>query len=71
LRIGVALGLRFLLALLVNWPVKCVIISLGSTAVAIAGESEMQPTLICFRFSVRDTIKSRPLRGGVCRAMKE
>ena len=29
--------------------------------------AECSGTLICFRFSVRDTKKSRPLRGGVSR----
>jgi monovalent cation:H+ antiporter-2, CPA2 family len=47
LQIGVALGLTFLLALIMNWPVKTAvllgfIVSLSSTAVAIAGEGGMQ-----------------------------
>ena len=69
LRIGVALGLRFLLALLMNWPVKTAvllgfIVSLSSTAVAITGESEMQrdALLLSFRSAVQ---KSRPLRDGL------
>jgi hypothetical protein len=48
LRIHAALELTFLLALL-KWPVKTAVLlgfiaTLGSTAVATAGESEMQPT---------------------------
>jgi hypothetical protein len=55
-----------------NWPVKIAvllgfIVSLNSTAVAIAGESGMQRDAHLFSFSVLAIQKSRPLRGGVSR----
>ena len=55
LQIGVALELTFLLALLMNWPVKTAvllgfIVSLSSTAVAIAGESGMQRDALLLSF---------------------
>jgi hypothetical protein len=68
LRIGVALGLRFLLALLMNWPVKTAvllgfIVSLSSTAVLIA-RAICSETLFCFRFGPPYK-KNRPLRDGL------
>jgi predicted Kef-type K+ transport protein len=71
LQIGVALGLTFLLALFMNWPVKTAvllgfIVSLSSTAVAITGESGTQRDALLLSFFSPDK-KSRLLRGGVSR----